>query len=197
MTKGARVYETVSKQFKQAADLMVLDQDVRKILAVPMNEITVSFPAIMDDGRVEIFTANRVQHSNVLGPCKGGLRFHPAVDIAETAPLLNVKLVAEGAIGPTDIDGDHILQERGINVLPNVLCNAGGVIVSYFEWLQNKRSELWDLEEMDTKLNKKLMRAYERMRQKSEEFGTDWRTGAYIIALSRLEAVYRARGIFP
>lgn len=66
-----------------------------------------------------------------------------------------------------------------------------------FNWLQNKRSEFWDLEEVDTKLHKKLMRAYERMRQKSEEFGTDWRTGVYIIALSRLEAVYRGRGIFP
>jgi glutamate dehydrogenase (NAD(P)+) len=116
---------------------------------------------------------------------------------AETAPILNVRLVAEGANGPTDTDGDRILQERGIHILPDILCNAGGVIVSYFEWLQNKRSEFWDLDEVDSKLHKRLIRAYERVKQKSEEYATDWRTGAYIIALSRLQSVYRGRGIFP
>ncbi len=116
---------------------------------------------------------------------------------AKTAPALSVRLVAEGANGPTDTDGDRILQERGIQILPDILCNAGGVIVSYFEWLQNKRSEFWELDEVDGKLHKKLMRAYERVKQKSEEYATDWRTGAYIIALSRLETVYRGRGIFP
>ena len=116
---------------------------------------------------------------------------------AETAPILNVRLVAEGANGPTDTDGDRILQERGIHILPDILCNAGGVIVSYFEWLQNKRGEFWDLDEVDSKLHKRLIRAYERVKQKSEEYATDWRTGAYIIALSRLQSVYRGRGIFP
>jgi len=420
MSKGTQVYENVTRQFNRAAELMDLDPDVRKILSEPMNEITVNFPAILDDGQVEMFTAYRVQHNNVLGPFKGGLRFHSEVDIdevralatwmtwktaivdlpfggakggiqidpkqysaqeleritrrftfalgnnigpefdiqapdmntdaqimawildtylsiippqdrqrcyhvvtgkpvdlggslgrdkatgqgvvylierwakdqdlnlagatyfiqgfgnvgswtarlmkpmgaklvgvedasgalvnpdgidpddlgkfaaehrgttgypkaspadhrtflstradifipaalesqitAETAPMLNVRLVAEGANGPTDTDGDRILQERGIQVLPDILCNAGGVIVSYFEWLQNKRSEFWDLDEVDGKLHKKLIRAYERVKQKSEEYATDWRTGAYIIALSRLESVYRGRGIFP
>ena len=116
---------------------------------------------------------------------------------AETAPILNVRLVAEGANGPTDTDGDRILQQLGIHILPDILCNAGGVIVSYFEWLQNKRSEFWDLDEVDSKLHKRLIRAYERVKQKSEEYATDWRTGAYIIALSRLQSVYRGRGIFP
>jgi len=115
----------------------------------------------------------------------------------ETAPLLNVKLVAEGANGPTDTDGDAILQQRNIHVIPDILCNSGGVIVSYFEWLQNRRSEFWDLEEVDRKLHKMLMKAYGRVKDKSEEIPTDWRTAAYIIALSRLEAVYQGRGIFP
>jgi glutamate dehydrogenase (NAD(P)+) len=420
MTNGSRVYENVGRQFNKAADLMDLDPDVRKILEKPMNEIVVNFPAIMDDGRVEMFTAYRVQHNNVLGPFKGGLRFHPAVDIdevralatwmtwktaiadlplggakggiqfdpkqyseteleritrrftfalgsnigpdfdipapdmntnaqimawildtyistvppherqcsyhvvtgkpvdlggsvgrdkatgqgvvflierwaedndmdlsgvtyfvqgfgnvgswtarllkglgaklvavedasgaiaspagidpdelldfwssertvkgfppaeyvdhetflameadifvpaalenqitAETAPLLKVKLVAEGANGPTDTEGDAILQDRGIHVIPDILCNSGGVIVSYFEWLQNKRSEFWDLEEVDRKLHKMLMKSYGRVKTKAEEVPTDWRTAAYIIALARLEAVYRGRGIFP
>ena len=116
---------------------------------------------------------------------------------AETAPLLNVRLVAEGANGPTDPHGDAILEKRGIAVLPDILCNSGGVVVSYFEWLQNKRSEFWELDEVDRKLHKKIVTAYERVRDKAREQGVDWRTAAYIVALSRLETVYRERGIFP
>lgn len=417
---GIPVYENVERQFRRAADLMGLDPDVRSILERPMNELTVSFPAIMHDGRVEMFTAYRVQHNNVRGPFKGGVRFHPAVDIDEvralatwmtwktalvdipfggakggiqfdpkahttkeleritrrftfalgnsigpeydipapdvntdaqimawmldtyistqppherqrsyhvvtgkpielggsvgrdkatgqgvvymierwakdqqldlsqvtyfvqgfgnvgswaarllsalgptliavedasgaihnaagidpesllhyaadrggvagypqaepleheeylalradifipaalenqitgrTADLLNVRLVAEGANGPVDIEGDEILQGKGIHVLPDILCNAGGVTVSYFEWLQNKRSEFWDLTEVDHKLHKILLRAYEQVAAKAEELDTDWRTAAYVIALSRIEAVYKGRGIFP
>lgn len=115
----------------------------------------------------------------------------------ETAPLLNVRLVAEGANGPTTPEGDEILFDRGIALLPDVLCNAGGVIVSYFEWLQNKRSEFWDLEEVDSKLHKLLMKAYNRVERAVNEYNTDWRTAAYIVALSRLEKTYRERGIFP
>jgi len=116
---------------------------------------------------------------------------------SETAPLLNVRLVAEGANGPTDPDGDAILLERGIDVLPDILCNSGGVIVSYFEWLQNKRSELWELEEVDSKLHRKLVTAYQKVRDTSREYNTDSRTAAYIVALSRLEIAYKKRGIFP
>jgi glutamate dehydrogenase (NAD(P)+) len=371
MAKVTSVYENVTQQFAKAADLMGLDPDVRIILAEPMSEIGVNFPALMDDGQVKMFRGYRVQHNNVLGPFKGGLRYHPSVNLdeiralatwmtwktaivdiplggakggiqidpnnyspseleritrrftfslgsnigpdydipapdvntnpqimawfmdtflqmmppnerqgcvhvvtgkpvelggsvgrdkatgqgvvylieqwakdnsfdlgeatyfvqgfgnvgswsarlmnrhgakllavedatgaifnpdgidpdelnpyvqeygglvgfphaeaidhqkflstsadifipaalenqitLETAPFLNIKLVAEGANGPTDIDGDRILREKGTAVLPDILCNAGGVIVSYFEWLQNKRREYWDLEEV-------------------------------------------------
>lgn len=116
---------------------------------------------------------------------------------AKMAPLLNVKLVAEGANGPTDPEGDEILQKKGIDLIPDILCNAGGVIVSYFEWLQNKRSEFWDLEEVDSKLHKRIVNAYGRVRDTAKKYNTDWRTAAYIVALSRLETVYKERGIFP
>lgn len=418
--KKGSVYDNVIEQFDQAADLMNLDPSIRKILSTTMNEIVVHFPAKMDDGRIEIFTGYRVQHNNVLGPFKGGLRFHPAVDLDEvralaswmtwkcavanlpfggakggiqidpgkysrgeleritrrftfalgdvigpeydipapdvntnaqimawildtylstrppqereksmhvvtgkpiesggsqgrakatgqgvvftveqwakdksfdlsgatyivqgfgnvgswasllmkthgskliavedvtgaiinpegidpddlgfyvnqkggvagypsaevidhdtflrtevdifipaalenqitavSAPLLKVKLVAEGANGPTDPDGDLILREKGIDILPDILCNAGGVIVSYFEWLQNKRSEFWEIEEVDQKLHKIIISAYERVSNTAKKYYTDWRTAAYIVALSRLQAVYRERGIFP
>jgi len=116
---------------------------------------------------------------------------------ADTAPWLNVKLVAEGANGPTDPDGDTILRERHIDVIPDILCNSGGVIVSYFEWLQNKRSEFLELEEIDRKLHKKITRAYEKVRNTASEYDVDWRIAACIVALVRLAKVYKERGIFP
>jgi glutamate dehydrogenase (NAD(P)+) len=421
MTTKISLYENVNKQFDKAADLMGLDPEVRKILARPMNEVIVHFPAKMDDGRIEMFTGYRVQHNNVLGPFKGGLRYHPMVDIdevralatwmtwksaianiplggakggiqidpskyslseleritrrftfalgsnigpdydipapdvntnaqtmawildtywsmmsplerqrslhvvtgkpvdlggsvgrdkatgqgvvyvlerwaqdrgfdlgkatctvqgygnvgswtarllkphgtrlvavedhtgalanpagidpddlkayatthhggiagypnaepidhqtflstradifvpaalenqltAETTPWLNVRLVAEGANGPTDPDGDATLQEKGIELIPDILCNAGGVIVSYFEWLQNKRSEFWDLEEVDAKLHRIIITAYQRVADTAKSYNVDWRTAGYIVALARLEKVYKQRGIFP
>ncbi len=116
---------------------------------------------------------------------------------AETAEMLNVKLVAEGANGPTDPEGDKVLQRKKIDLIPDILCNSGGVIVSYFEWVQNKRSEFWDLDEVDFKLNKMIIDAYERVRDMAEKFKVDWRTAAHIVAISRLEKVYKERGIFP
>lgn len=115
----------------------------------------------------------------------------------ETAHWLDVKLIAEGANGPTNPDGDAVLNQRKIDLIPDILCNSGGVIVSYFEWLQNKRSESWELEEVDRKLRKKIVAAYERVRATAAEFTTDSRTAAYIVALRRLEKVYLERGIFP
>ncbi len=420
--KKASLYSNVTAQFNKAADLMNLNLNIRKMLASTTNEIVVHFPVKLDDGRVEIFTGYRVQHNNVLGPFKGGLRFHPAVNIdevralaswmtwksaivdipfggakggihidpskyttneleritrrftfalgnnigpeydipapdvntnstimawivdtylstmspldrqrcihvvtgkpvesggslgrdkatgqgvvytieewakdnnfdlngstyivqgfgnvgswaarlmkehgskliavedvtgciinpdgidpekliayiknegnggimgypestpinhdtflrtevdifipaalenqitAKTAPILNVKMIAEGANGPTDPSGDLILQSRGIDVIPDILCNSGGVIVSYFEWLQNKRSEFWELEEIDRKLYKKIVSAYRRVSDTVKEYNTDRRTAAYIVALRRLEKVYIKRGVFP
>jgi glutamate dehydrogenase (NAD(P)+) len=420
MAKKVSLYESVQKQFNKASALMKCDPEICKILTRTMNETVVNFPVKMDDGRIEMFTGYRVQHNDVLGPYKGGLRYHPAVDIdevralaawmtwksalvniplgggkggiqidpyqyskteleritrrftfalgnvigpeydipapdvntdaqimawildtylstvppldrlrsthvvtgkpieaggsqgrekatgqgvvftieewakdngvalkgatyfvqgfgnvgswaskllkphgsillaaedhtgairnpdgmdadelaayvkekrgvagypeseaidhetfmktkadifipaaletqitKETAPWLDVKVVAEGANGPTDLDGDEILEKKGIHLIPDILCNSGGVIVSYFEWLQNKRSEFWELEEVDRKLHRIIVNAYERVSDAAKEYSTDWRTAAYICALERLEKVYKERGIFP
>lgn len=418
--KHPNLYENVQSQFNKAADLMGLDAEVRAILSMPVNEIMVNFPVRLSSGTVEMFTGYRIQHNDLLGPFKGGLRFHPQVDInevrslatwmtwkcaiadipmgggkggiqidpakysredleritrrfayalaryigpeydvpapdvntnaqimawmmdtylatidpaqrnnyrhvitgkpleiggsigrdkatgqgvvfcieewakdrkvdlsrstyfmqgygnvgswtarllkahgatllavedhtgaigspngidaedlaehvrktggvkgyakapaidhdsfmhthadifvpaalenvltADTAPILDVRLVAEGANGPTNPDADKILAEREIDVIPDILCNSGGVVVSYFEWLQNKRSEAWDLEEVDTKLYKIITRAYAKVRANAKSFNTDWRTAAYITALQRLESAVKVRGIFP
>ncbi|UCC11873.1 MAG: Glu/Leu/Phe/Val dehydrogenase [candidate division WOR-3 bacterium] len=143
--------------------------------------------------------AHAIDHKQLLGT-KADILIPAALEnqiTAETAPLIKVKLVAEGANGPTDPDGDAILQKNGIAMLPDILCNAGGVVVSYFEWLQNKRSEFWELEEVDQKLLRKLVNAYGRVRDTAKQYKTDWRTAAYIVALQRLETVYKDRGIFP
>jgi len=116
---------------------------------------------------------------------------------AATAPLVDVTLVAEGANGPTNPEADAILAARGIHVIPDVLCNAGGVIVSYFEWLQNRQGDYWDLAEVDRKLHAKITAAYDRVQAAARERALDWRTAAYIVALNHLEAVYKERGIFP
>jgi len=419
-TKKTSIYTNVTRQFDKAADLMRLDPDIRKILSKTTSEIVVNFPVKMDNGHVRIFTGYRVQHNNIMGPFKGGLRYHPSVDLDEvralatwmtwktaitgisfggakggiqidpsqysqneleritrrftfalgnnigpeydipapdvntnpkimawildtylstlppneracsthvvtgkpvelggslgrdkatgqgivfmieecaknkgfnlqgvkyivqgfgnvgswaarlmkrhgaqliavqdvtgsicnkngidpeglskyvaatggvvdypgsehiddvsflstqadifipaamenqitdeTAPLLKVKLVFEGANGPTSPEGEEILQERNIDVFPDILCNAGGVIVSYFEWLQNKRSERWDLEEVDSKLRRKMVATYANTGKTAEQYKTDWRTAAYINALSSIGKAYKERGIFP
>lgn len=419
MAQG-KLYEAVHRQFNRAADLMGLDPAIRKILSATMNETIVHFPVKLDDGRIEMFTGYRVQHNDARGPFKGGLRFHPAVDIdevralatwmtwkcalvgvpfggakggiqmdpalyspaeleritrrftfaianiigpeydipapdvntnaqimawimdtyvstvprkehqanahvvtgkplgsggsqgrdkatgqglvyvaqkwaedfglnlrqstytlqgfgnvgswtarllkpfgatllavndhtgsiynadgidpdelaahvrnvggvrgfararavdknefwsvptdivvpaamesqitAETAPLIRARLVVEGANGPTTPEGDEILAGKGITVIPDILANAGGVTVSYFEWLQNKRSESWDLDEIDAKLLKRMMYGYLRTKAQVTKHKADWRTGAYIAALENIETAYKQRGIFP
>ncbi|MCC6690594.1 MAG: Glu/Leu/Phe/Val dehydrogenase [Bacteroidia bacterium] len=415
------LYQTVTDQFDRAADLMKLNEGVRKILSHPQSEIIVNFPVKMDNGKIEMFKGYRVQHNNALGPYKGGLRYHPTVDLdaamglaalmtwktaltslpfggakggiqldpakysaaemeritrrftyalgdnigpdydipapdvntnsqmmawmmdtyistrkpadrqknihivtgkpvnsgglsgrdastglgvvftidewaeinkidlkktsyiiqgfgkvgywaahfmnqrgatllavqdgsgtifnskglnveelyqytktnnglvkgyskaeeidkieffkikadifipaalgnqvtEETAPLLNVKLIAEGANGPTNSGGEKICQERGIKIIPDILCNSGGVIGSYFEWIQNKHQEIMELDEVNKRLKSKMSKAFGEMVKAADHYKTDWRTASYIVAISKIENSYRERGIFP
>ena len=113
------------------------------------------------------------------------------------AEALQVALVAEGANGPCSPEGETILRRRNIEVLPDVLANAGGVTVSYYEWVQNKRSESWSLEEVDDKLERAMIEAYDRMQQFAELHQCDYRIACYGVALERLKKVYEEREIFP
>ncbi|HYD00001.1 MAG TPA: Glu/Leu/Phe/Val dehydrogenase [Phycisphaerales bacterium] len=113
------------------------------------------------------------------------------------ARMLDCKVVAEGANAPTTPAGERILMERGIEVLPAILCNAGGVTVSYFEWVQNKTFQSWDLEYVDRELNKHMVKAAQKTRAARKQFNCDLRTAAYIAALQRLQQAYEVRGIFP
>ncbi len=115
----------------------------------------------------------------------------------EVAKKLKCKLVVEAANGPTTLPGEEVLKKKGIEVIPDVMANAGGVVVSYFEWIQNKRSESWQLEEVDSRLLFMMKRAYHEMRAFAREHGTDNRTASIAVALNRLNAVYTERGVFP
>jgi glutamate dehydrogenase (NAD(P)+) len=419
--KKTGMYANVMKQFDKAADSLNLDGGIRKILASTQNEILVNFPVKMDDGRIEVFSGYRVQHNNALGPYKGGLRFHPTVDIdsaralaiwmtwktalaglpygggkggvtidpskysqseleritrrftfalgdnigpdldipapdvntnaqtmawiADTyvatkspqtrsinlhvvtgkpvgsgglegrdratgfgvvstikqwAKLNNIdlngktytvqgfgnvgywaahfmnqlgakmiavqdasgtlfnreginpealfehtskhqgavagfadatviladqffgvacdiiipaalgnqitmnnvhqikaSLIAEGANGPTDTAAEEVLLARGVKIIPDILCNSGGVIGSYFEWLQNKRSENWKIQEVLERIDDQLETSFNKTVATSDAYGVDWRTGAYMVALQRIEQTYKERGVFP
>lgn len=115
----------------------------------------------------------------------------------EEANALQVRLVAEGANGPTTPEGEKILLQRGIDILPDVLANSGGVTVSYYEWVQNKRSESWTLEEVDARLEKAMKRAYREVTEMARQKKTSLRVAAYAVALQRISAVYGEREIFP
>lgn len=414
------MYENVKNQFEKAAAVMGLDESVKKILSITNNEIVVHFPVKMDNGTVEVFTGYRVQHNNALGPYKGGLRYHPTVDIdaaralatwmtwktslaglpygggkggiqidpkqysqgeleritrrftfalgdnigpehdipapdvntnaqmmawiadtymstkspaersknqhvvtgkpvgsgglegrdratgfgvvvtleswakvkgitlegkkyivqgfgnvgywaahfmnkngailvgvqdatgtiynpegidpeallrfqtdnatitgykgtqdyksneffgidcdiiipaalgnqitEENAGTIKANVIAEGANGPTDTDAEAILLANGVDIIPDILCNSGGVIGSYFEWLQNRNGEIWTMDDVIIKLRKKLEEAFGKVITSSVQYKTDWRTAAYIVALTRIEMAYKQRGIFP
>src|SRR5439155_4679964 len=113
------------------------------------------------------------------------------------ARALKAKVVAEGANGPTYREAEQILIDRGIVVLPDILVNSGGVAVSYYEWLQNKRSERWDLEEVETRLERRMKKTYGLVRDFAVERKLDYRTAAYALGLQRIETAYSERGIFP
>lgn len=417
------MYENVMRQFNKAADIMGLDPGIRNILSHTQNEIVVHFPVKLDNGQIEMFTGYRVQHNNILGPYKGGLRYHPTVDIdaaralaswmtwktalaglpygggkggvkmdpskysqgeieritrrfayslgdnigpefdipapdvntnpqtmawiadtymstrtpsermsnlhvvtgkptgsgglegrdratgfgvvitlREWARVKNVSLkdkryilqgfgnvgywtahfmkeqgailvsvqdasatllssnpagidpeellahtlqhngaikgfagadeadaqaffrtpceiivpaalgnqinevnamgiqaevIAEGANGPTDVDGEQILLNKGIDIIPDILCNAGGVTGSYFEWLQNRNGEIWGMEEVMPRIETKLVTAFNKILKTASQYHTDWRTAAYIVALDRIARAYKERGVFP
>jgi glutamate dehydrogenase/leucine dehydrogenase len=115
----------------------------------------------------------------------------------ENAGRIHARVIAEGANGPTSIEADAILGERGILVLPDVLTNAGGVTVSYFEWVQDLGRLFWDRNEIRAKLADKLGDAFDRVWRLSEEQGLSLRSAALVAGIREVGAALTARGIYP
>jgi glutamate dehydrogenase/leucine dehydrogenase len=113
------------------------------------------------------------------------------------APQVKAKLIIEGANGPTSVAADEILAQRGVTVVPDILANAGGVIVSYFEWVQNIQALFWEETEIDKMLDKIMRKAFEEVYQMHEEKQISLRTSAYAVALQKLVKAKNIRGIFP
>ncbi|OTG81726.1 Glu/Leu/Phe/Val family dehydrogenase [Acinetobacter sp. ANC 4648] len=116
---------------------------------------------------------------------------------AERAQNLTAKLVLEGANGPTYPQADDILTQRGVTVVPDVICNAGGVTVSYFEWVQDMASFFWSEEEINQRLDALMIKAIHDVWQTAEEKVCSLRTAAYILACERILRARKERGIFP
>ena len=116
---------------------------------------------------------------------------------AANAERVRARLVVEGANGPTTPEADQILAERGVRVVPDILANAGGVVVSYFEWVQDLQSFFWTEEEINDRLERLMVRAYREVAATAAERGVDLRTGALIRAIERVTEAIMILGIYP
>jgi glutamate dehydrogenase (NAD(P)+) len=152
-----------------------------------------------EHGSLEGFPAERLTHEELLELECDVLVLAAREDQvgAANAPRLRCRLVAEGANGPTSIAADQILAERGIPVLPDVLTNAGGVTVSYFEWVQDLSRLFWDRDEIRRRLADKLGDAFDRVWALSEADGVSLRNAALIAGIRDVAAALEARGIYP
>jgi glutamate dehydrogenase (NAD(P)+) len=161
--------------------------DVPALFAyVPRNKGTVAgFPG----GEAFDPAAVWAQEGDILVPAALG-----GVLTQATAPEVKARLIVEGANAPTTPEADRIFRERGITLIPDILANAGGVTVSYFEWVQNLQQLFWDEAEIFEKEEKILIQAFHEVEEKVKLHGCTWRTGALVLALERVRRANELRG---
>ena len=116
---------------------------------------------------------------------------------SHNAHRLRTKILCEGANGPTTHFADPILAEKGIFIIPDILANAGGVTVSYFEWVQDLQANFWEEEEINERLKRKMTRAFREAYEQSQRHGVSMRKGAYCVAVNRVAEATKLRGLYP
>jgi glutamate dehydrogenase (NAD(P)+) len=116
---------------------------------------------------------------------------------SENADRLNCKLIVEAANGPTTPEAERMLDERGIKIVPDILANAGGVTVSYFEWVQDQQKYTWEVAQIKDRLRMQLRTATTRVADAAEALGLDWRTAAMTVAVERVSKAAKLRAIYP
>ncbi len=113
------------------------------------------------------------------------------------AHTVQARMVAEGANGPTTPDADRVLNEKGIIVIPDILCNAGGVVVSYFEWVQDMQQLFWEEEDVNHRLERIMVRSFRDVYETSRQMGVDLRTAALVLGIGRVAEATKTRGLYP
>jgi len=180
-----------------------------KIVAVADVQGGVYNPAGLDIPKLLEWTA---KHKTVVGfphadPLPGEKIFEVDADILipaamenqitiDNADKIKAKLVVEGANGPTTPDAHQKLHERGISVVPDILANVGGVTASYFEWVQDRQGYFWRESEVNDRLEHKMVEAFNRVVETGKKHNCDLRTAAYIVAITRVAAVTKLRGMY-
>lgn len=131
-------------------------------------------------------------HSDILVPAALGHQI-----TSENAARIQAQIIAEAANGPVDPDGEEILVDEGKVLIPDILANAGGAVVSYFEWVQNRQKLFWDEEDVNKRLYQILNKAFNEVYAIAQERKLDLRRAAYVLAIDRVAEAVRDRGIFP
>jgi glutamate dehydrogenase (NAD(P)+) len=116
---------------------------------------------------------------------------------SDNAASVKARMIIEGANGPTTREADDVLTDRGVVIVPDILANAGGVVVSYFEWVQDLQCFFWDEAEVNRNLERTMVRSFEQVWDFSQSQGVPLRLGAYMLAVARVAEAVQSRGIFP
>ena len=115
---------------------------------------------------------------------------------ADNAPSIKARIICEGANGPTAANADPILQEKGVLVIPDILANAGGVTVSYFEWAQDRAGYFWTLDRVNRRLERMMRQSFGAVYNAAEQYKVTLRIGAYILAIDKVARTLKVRGIY-
>lgn len=174
------IYKMALSQFEDAADRLNLDHNLRERFRTPERSLFVSIPVRMDDGNVKIFHGYRVQHDSSLGPSKGGVRYHPSVNLGEIAALAMWMTWKCALVG-----------------LPDIIANSGGVIVSYFEWVQDLQKYFWKEKEINERLFEVITTAFKKTLQFSILNNVSMRMGALMLGIKKISEAHLSRGLYP